>query len=92
MSASLSELIGKKGANEPKLSLEGLRDLLGEKMPELPRNQVGRMRLISSLRQRFGDGFRSIPGISGIIQEFDADVKDAEREAQMRTIKPKRKR
>jgi hypothetical protein len=70
---SLRELMGKKGADEG-LSLSNLPDILGDSMPELPKDNVGRFRLIRALQQRFGKGFRSMPGVSGLIKEFDDDI------------------
>lgn len=83
--ASLGELLG--GAQE--MSLDNIQDILGEKMPELPRNSIGRFRLIKSLQQRFGNGFRNIPGVQGIIKEFDDDIEFKGTLDKMRAIKPK---
>ncbi len=71
--ASLSELMGSVGA-QGNLSLKQLPQILGDAMPDLPRNQVGRYRLMSALRQRFGDNFRALPGVSGLVKEFDSEV------------------
>lgn len=74
--ASLGELIG-KDADKQNLTLKDLNKLLGEKMPDLPRNRIGKFRLINALQQRFGPGFKNIPMISNIIREFDQEVSDA---------------
>lgn len=71
--ATLGELLGKSGS-KASLSLKDLPDILGEKMPELPRDRIGKFRLIQSLQLRFGDGFRNLPHIKGIIEEFDKEV------------------
>lgn len=84
--ASLAELMGSSGANGG-LKLSRLRDVLGDAMPEMPRNAVGRHRLLSALQQRFGDGFRSIPGVRGLLGEFDSEVAHHGRMAQLRQIK-----
>lgn len=70
--ASLAELIGK----EPKgrMTCDDLPKLLGEKMPDLPRNRIGRYRLMNALKVRFGPGFKNIPGLKDIIEDFDEDV------------------
>lgn len=71
--ATLGELLGKnKGSN---LSLDDLPDLLGEKMPDLPMNKVGRMRLIKALQQRMGVNYLNIKGVKGIIEDFDKNMK-----------------
>lgn len=70
--ATLAEVMGKE------LSPKGLEDLpkiLGERMPEIEYSELGRMRLLKALRVRFGDGFRNLPGIKGIINEFDKELK-----------------
>ena len=71
--ATLGELLGDAG-NKASLSLKDLPTILGEKMPDLPRDRVGKFRLIQSLQIRFGDGFRNLPHIKGIIEEFDKEV------------------
>ncbi len=61
-------------AGNGKLSLNQLPEILGEGMPELPRNPVGRHRLIRSLQQRFGKNYRSLPGVKDLVAEFDKDI------------------
>jgi hypothetical protein len=70
--ASLGELMG--GAESSSMKLANLKDVLGEKMQDMPRNAVGRFRLVKALQQRYGDGFRNIPGVKGLIKEFDDEV------------------
>lgn len=75
---TLNELMGKRGgdaASARKLTLDDLGDILGERMPKLQFNPVGRMRLTSALRQRFGDNWQHLPGISDIVKEFDNEAK-----------------
>ena len=58
--------------------ITGLRDLpsvLGEKMPEIEFNEVGRLRLMKALQNRFGQGFRNIPGVRSALSEFDEEVR-----------------
>lgn len=73
MAPSLGELMGKAGEKK-ELGLKDLPDLLGEKMPELPANRLGRFRLINALQERFGAGFRNLPMVSKILKEFDENV------------------
>lgn len=82
---SLSEIMGSAGVQG--LSLKALPSVLGEAMPDLPRNSLGRYRLVSALRQRFGDNFRSLPGVSGVIQEFDNEVDLEDRVQRISAIK-----
>lgn len=71
--ANLGELLG-KSADKQDIGLKDLHELLGEKMPELPANRIGKFRLINALSQRFGPGFRDIPMVSKIIKEFDEQI------------------
>lgn len=72
--AGLGELLG-SAANKSDLGLKDLPELLGEQMPDLPKNRIGKFRLINALSQRFGPGFRNLPMVSKIIDEFDEEVK-----------------
>ncbi len=73
--ASLSEIMGSAGAQHSgNLDLKHLPQILGDAMPDLPRNQVGRFRLIKALQQRFGDNFRSLPGVTGLVGQFDREI------------------
>lgn len=89
---SLAELMGKPAASaEGQLRLSQLKDILGEAMPELPRSAVGRHRLIRSLQQRFGVNFRTLPGVSDLVKEFDSELELERKIAQIRNIKFKGK-
>lgn len=89
--ATLGELMGKSGAKHGKknLSMDHLPDLLGEAMPEMPINSVGRFRLINALRNRFGNGWRNIPGVRDIIKDFDSKVELEERIHKIKQVKLK---
>lgn len=81
---SLSEIMGSAGAAKGgKLELRHLPQILGDALPDLPRNSVGRYRLISALRQRFGDNFRSLPGVSSLVDQFD---RESQLEEKIRSI------
>jgi hypothetical protein len=71
---TMGELMGEGMEGKSHLGLSDLPKILGEKMPELPRNRIGKHRLINALQMRFGPGFRNIPMISGLIKEFDQEV------------------
>ncbi len=86
--ATLAELMGTAGANGS-LSLSQLPDLLGESMPELPKNPVGRHRLIRSLQQRFGVNYRSLPGVKDLVAEFDAEIAHEIKVAKLKAIRYK---
>jgi hypothetical protein len=74
---SLAEIMGPRGssAKSRDLSLDDLSELLGERLPKLEHTPVGRMRLITALQNRFGDNFRTLPGISKILSEFDDEAR-----------------
>lgn len=90
--ATLNELMGSGGskAKERDLDLDDLKEILGERMPKLEFNPVGRMRLTSALRVRFGENFSHLPGISGLLKKFDEEAKFAVKLAEMKQIRAKK--
>lgn len=91
---TLGEVMGRKGAQEVKggdLRLSALREILGDAIPDLPRNSVGRFRLIRALRNRYGNSWRSLPGVSGLVKEFDDEVSFERKLAKIRAVKVKGK-
>lgn len=88
--ASLAELMGKGAAaagTSGKLSLDSLHEILGDAMPELPKNAVGRYRLVRSLKARFGPNFRALPGVGDLVKEFDGHVETEKQIERIRQIK-----
>lgn len=83
--ASLNELMG-KSAEKRDLSLDDLQELLGDRMPNIEFSPVGRLRLITALRNRFGDNYRQLKGIDGILREFDEESRFAVKKMEMRMI------
>lgn len=71
--ASLAELMG-DASEQGEMTLKDLPKILGEKMPDLPRNRIGKFRLVQALQQRFGAGFKNVPMVSKIMKEFDEEV------------------
>lgn len=87
---SLAEMMGTAAAahtGSGKLSLSHLPEILGESLPDLPKNAVGRHRLIRALQQRFGNNWRSLPGVNDIVKEFDGVVDVETRIAKIKRIK-----
>lgn len=74
---TLNEIMGERGEEFHKngLDLSDLPSLLGEGMPKLEFHALGRLRLMSALRQRFGDGYKNVPGIAHVITKFDDEAK-----------------
>ena len=77
--ASLNELMG---SEEEKVTLDNLPEVLGLKMPELPTNRVGKLRLVHALQQRFGVNYRQMPGVNDVLSEFEKKISDSETIAQ----------
>lgn len=69
------------------MQLSRLHEVLGEKTPELPRNPVGRHRLVTALSNRFGPNFRSLPGVSDLMKQFDGEVEFERKLARMKAIR-----
>lgn len=90
--ASLAELMGKTASRNASsgLALSQLPEILGDAMPELPHDAIGRHRLVRSLQQRFGPNFRSLPGVKSLMTEFDSKIKNAQLMTSLRAIKPRR--
>lgn len=86
---TLAELMGSSASQG--ISLGKLPEILGDAMPELPRNNVGRHRLIRSLQQRFGNNWRSLPGVKDLVREFDDDIALERKIAEIKRIKYKGK-
>ncbi len=85
---SLAELMGSAGASaNGKLELNHLPKILGDAMPDLPRNSVGRHRLVSALQQRFGNNFRALPGVSGLVEQFDREVDFEDRIEKIKAVR-----
>jgi len=86
---SLNELMGKSG-DKKSLSLDDLENMLGEKMPKLEFSPVGRLRLTSALRMRFGENYRNLPGMDSIMKEFDNEAKFNVKLQEMKQIKARK--
>lgn len=88
---TLAEIMGEAGIAQAQHSggmrLDKLHEILGEAMPELPRNPVGRHRLIRSLGQRFGPNFRSLPGVKDLVSQFDSEIEFEKHCAKIRAVK-----
>lgn len=89
--ATIGELMGKSGAKSSEdMSIGKIKELLGEKMPEIKFNTPGKIRLLQALQIRFGNGFRNIPGIKKILSEFDNNMKTEVMAHKIRAIKMKK--
>lgn len=74
---SLAEVMGSKAdkAQSSGLGFNDLPKLLGDQMPKLEFHTLGRIRLVRALRNRFGENFRSVPGIQELMTKFDHEAK-----------------
>lgn len=84
--------MGSKSGGKRSLTMSDLPDLLGDAIPDMPLNAVGRHRLVSALKNRFGSGWRNIPGVSDIVKDFDEKVDLENRIARIKQIKYKGKK
>jgi len=82
---SMNEVMGKGAAQ--KITLSSLPEILGEKMPRLPLNRVGKVRLIQALRNRYGASYRNLPGVSDVLKEFETAADHDDTLAKLRKIK-----
>lgn len=91
---TMNELMGSSGnkAADKDLDLDDLKEILGEKCPKIEFTPVGRMRLTAALRVRFGDQYRNLPGIDGILKEFDKESAFNVKMQEMKMIKAKGKK
>lgn len=69
------------------LKMSDLPEILGDGMPELDMSNVGRIRLVRALKQRFGSNFRSLPGLKDIVREFDDRAKLAVTAEKIKSVK-----
>lgn len=76
---TLGELMGSRGEEFHKkgIELHDLPSLLGDGLPHIEFHTLGRIRLIRALRNRFGNNYRSIPGVQSVLAKFDAQAKIA---------------
>lgn len=90
--ASLSEVMGKNASKlvQGGVKMSDLPELLGEAMPDIDLSNVGRIRLIRAIKQRFGANFRSLPGLKNIVKEFDDRAKLAVTTEKIRAVKMKK--
>ena len=75
--ATMGELMGEGFEGRTKLSLEDLPKILGEKMPSLSYDRVGKIRLINALHMRFGVNYSHIPGVQNILEHFEKEMHTA---------------
>lgn len=80
---TLSELMGR----DEGLSFDNLHEVLGDRMPEIKYTPVGRLRLTTALRNRFGDNYRHLPGVEKLLKQFDEEAKFAVKLQEMKMIK-----
>lgn len=66
-----------KAATEsaPALDLGPIKKVLGDDHPPIDETQVGRIRLVRALAQKYGMGYRSNPDVKGALDHYDKEVK-----------------
>lgn len=58
-----------------KLNLTPFRQVLGEDIPDLPLNKIGRFRLLQALRRKFGISFKNVGQAKKLLDMFDRQLK-----------------
>ena len=86
---SLAEIFGKKGGelDGAPLSMDDMKELLGDNMPKVSFTQAGRLRMVRALQQRFGDNFKNIPGVNAFLKDFDDESKHKMRVAKIKLMR-----
>lgn len=58
------------------IDLKPIQDAVGPEvaLPDLPAGPIGRFRLVETLRNRYGDNFRIIPGARNALKHFDQET------------------
>lgn len=64
----------KQKQSNAKLDMGPFKDVLGEDLPELSLNKVGRFRLMRALRNKFGAGFKNVGIAQKLIKSFDSKM------------------
>jgi len=89
MKPTLGEIMG-KAPQDGSMTLKDLPNIIGpDQMQELPPNAVGKYRLRRALQQRFGNGYRNMPGVRGLLKEFDDEIQFQSVLERVRKIQPK---
>lgn len=88
---TLNEIMGAHSGStkegKRKLTLDDLEKVVGERMPKLEFTPVGRLRLKTALKNRFGKNYMNLPGISDVIKEFDEHAAFEVKLQEMKMIK-----
>jgi hypothetical protein len=66
------------GTFKPQMNLDPIRKVLGDKMPQITNSDghptpLGRFRLVSALRNQFGDSYSNIPSARSALDHFDSE-------------------
>lgn len=57
-----------------RFDVQPIQQALGDDMPDVQMNQVGRMRLVDALSRKFGENFRAVPAAGKAIEHFDSEM------------------
>lgn len=55
------------------MDLAPIQEILGENTPEISPTPLGRFRLVSALRNKFGDNYRNVPTAKTALDHFDKE-------------------
>ncbi len=59
----------------PQMDLGPIHAVLGDDTPALTPTPLGRLRLTTALKAKFGPNFRNNPAASGALDHFDSELK-----------------
>jgi hypothetical protein len=55
------------------MNLVPIKEVLGEDTPEISPTPLGRFRLVSALKNKFGDNYRNAPAARKALDHFDSE-------------------
>lgn len=66
------------GKYKPTMNIDPIKSLLGDKMPQITNTDghptpLGRFRLVSALKNQFGENYGNIPAAKGALDHFDSE-------------------
>lgn len=70
----------------PQMDTAPIEAVLGDDMPEISPTPLGRLRLVTALKSKFGPGYRNVPQASKALDHFDTEKAYFEKLRQVRGI------
>lgn len=70
--STLAEM--QKPSGPGQMDMDPIKRILGEDMPEITPTPLGRYRLITALKNKFGPSYRNYPQASEVLEHFDGEL------------------